>query len=59
MLHSSLRGDPSDPIAHTQPAFDEQFPIRLHRHVQRLQLILPVISVAVLALRVSGDMKAA
>jgi hypothetical protein len=26
-------------------------PIRLHRHVQRLQLILPVISVAVLALR--------
>ena len=51
MLHPSLRGDPADPTAHTQPTLDEHLPIRLHRHVQRLQLILPVISVAVLALR--------
>ena len=51
MLHSSLRGNPADETVHTQPACDEQLHIRLHRHVQRLQLIVPVISVAVLALR--------
>jgi hypothetical protein len=51
MLHSSLRGNPADETVHTQPTCDEQLPIRLHRHVQRLQLIVPVINVAVLALR--------
>ena len=51
MLHSSLRGNPADETVHTQFECDEQLHIRLHRHVQRLQLILPVISVAVLALR--------
>lgn len=51
MLHTSLRGNPEDPTAHAQLTADEKLPIRLHHHVQRLQLILPVISVAVLALR--------
>jgi hypothetical protein len=51
MLHASLRGNSADPTVHTQLTLDEQLPIRLHRHVQRLHCILPVISVAVLALR--------
>jgi hypothetical protein len=51
MLHSSLRGNSADPTHHAQLTSDEQWPIRVHRHVQRLQLIVPVISVAVLALR--------
>ena len=51
MLNASLRGNSADPTVHAQPTLDEHLPIRLHRHVQRLQLILPVISVAVLALR--------
>lgn len=51
MLNASLRGNSADPTAHAQLTVDEKVPIRLHHHVQRLQLILPVISVAVLALR--------
>jgi hypothetical protein len=51
MLNASLRGNSADPTAHAQITVDEQLPIRLHHHVQRLHLILPVISVAVLALR--------
>jgi hypothetical protein len=51
MLTASLRGNSADPTAHAQITVDEQLPIRLHHSVQRLQLILPVISVAVLALR--------
>jgi hypothetical protein len=41
--------------AHTVPplcsTLDEQLPIRLRDHVQRLRLILPVISVSVMALK--------
>lgn len=51
MLHASVRGNSADPTVHAQLTLYEQLPIRLHRHAQRLQLILPVISVAVLALR--------
>ena len=51
MLDARLRGNSADPTVHSQLTLDEQLPIRLHRHVQRLQHILPVISVAVLALR--------
>ncbi len=51
MMEGSIRGNSADPTVHTQLTPDEQLPVRLHRHVQRLQLILPVISVAVLALR--------
>lgn len=51
MLNASLRGNSADPTAHAQITVDEQLPVRLHHSVQRLQLILPVISVAVLALR--------
>lgn len=43
------------PAAHTvplpNPTLDEQLPIRLRTHMQRLRLILPVVSVTVLALR--------
>ena len=35
----------------TQLSLDEQLPIHLQQHLQRLRLILPVISVTVLALR--------
>jgi hypothetical protein len=51
MLNARLRENSADPTAHAQLTVDEKLPIRLHHHVQRLQLILPVISVAVLALR--------
>jgi hypothetical protein len=51
MLKRSLRGNSADPTVHTQSTPDELLPVRLHRHVQRLQCILPVISVAVVALR--------
>ena len=40
---------------HTLPPIhspiDEQLPIRLRRHVKRLKLIIPVISVSIMALR--------
>jgi hypothetical protein len=51
MLNASLRGNSADPTAHARITVDEQLPVRLLHSVQRLQLILPVISVAVLALR--------
>jgi hypothetical protein len=54
MLHSSLRGNPADERVYAQPT-DEQLPIRLHRHVQRLQLILPVINIALHQQRAALD----
>jgi hypothetical protein len=51
MLNARLRENSADPTAHVQLTLDEQLQVRLHRHVQRLQCVLPVISVAVLALR--------
>src|SRR5688500_6932522 len=43
------------PAAHTvsplHPTLDDQLPIRLREHVQRLKRIIPVISVSILALR--------
>jgi hypothetical protein len=51
MISSSIE---SGPAAHTVPpthsALDEQFTMHLREHVQQLQLIQPVISVAVMAL---------
>jgi hypothetical protein len=44
-------GDAARTVSPTPLNLDEQFPARLREHVQRLQLILPVISVSVLALR--------
>jgi hypothetical protein len=47
-------GAPPATLPPTQPTLDEQLPIRLQDHLQRLRLILPVISVSVLALRRQG-----
>jgi hypothetical protein len=44
-------GNPADTVPPTRPTLDEQLPIRLQDHLQRLRLILPVISVSVLALK--------
>jgi hypothetical protein len=46
-----VRRDPVRSAIPTQPTLDEQAHIRLHDHVQRLRLILPVISVLTIALR--------
>ena len=49
----SLKGSGAAP--HTVPplhsTLDDQLPMRLREHVQRLKLIIPVISVSVMALR--------
>ena len=42
---------PAYTLPPTQLPLDEQLPIRLQQHLQQLRLILPVISVTVLALR--------
>jgi hypothetical protein len=44
-------GSPAGKLPPFQLTLDEQFPIRLRDHLQRLRLILPVISVTVMALR--------
>lgn len=44
-------GSPAATLTSSQFNLDEQLPIRLREHLRRLQLILPVISVSVLALR--------
>ena len=44
-------GTPADKLPPSQLTLDEQLPIRLRDHLQRLRLILPVISVTVMALR--------
>ena len=45
------RGEPALTVSPTPFSLDEQLPARLREHLQRLELILPVISVSVLALR--------
>jgi hypothetical protein len=53
LMFYSLKGSGAAP--HTVPplhaTLDNQLPIRLREHVQRLKLIIPVISVSVMALR--------
>jgi hypothetical protein len=44
-------GDLARTVPPLHSTLDEQLPIRLRDHVQRLRLILPVISVSVLALK--------
>ena len=51
MVQDILRGTSAHTVPPTQLTLDEQLPIRLRDHLRRLQLILPVISVSVLALR--------
>ena len=42
---------PARTVTPTTATLDEQIPIRLRDHVQRLRLIVPVLSVSVLALK--------
>ena len=44
-------GIPAHTVSPLHPTLDDQLPLRLREHVQRLKLIIPVISVSVLALR--------
>ena len=50
MLRSIVSGNPAHAVPQSHPNLDE-LPIRLREHVQRLRLVLPVISVSVMALR--------
>jgi len=50
MLRTIVSGNPAHAVPHPQPNLDE-LPIRLRKHVQRLRLVIPVISVSVMALR--------
>ena len=45
------RGIPARTVTPTPVTLDEQIPIRLRDHVQRLRLIVPVLSVSLLALK--------
>jgi len=51
MARKSVIANSVQTVSPVHPTLDEQVHIRLHDHVQRLRLILPVISVAVIALR--------
>jgi hypothetical protein len=55
MLRPIVSGDPAHAVPQSQspPNLDE-LPIRLREHVQRLRLVLPVISVSVMALRLQN-----
>ena len=48
---NSLGGNAARNLSPLHSPLDEQLPIRLREHVRKLRLILPVISVSVLALR--------
>ena len=49
-FHSQPEGGPAARTLPSQPTQDDPLPLDLREHVQRLRLILPVISVSVLAL---------
>jgi hypothetical protein len=53
MFHSlhQKEGGPAAQTLPPQPTQDDPLPLDLREHVQRLRLILPVISVSVMALR--------
>jgi hypothetical protein len=50
MFQSTASGSAAHTLSNTPLNLDEQLPIRLRDHMQRLKLILPVISVSVIAL---------
>jgi hypothetical protein len=54
MFRDISRGSSAHTVPPTNLTLDEQLPIRLRDHAQRLRLILPVLSVAVLALKSQG-----
>lgn len=51
MFDDISRGIPARTVSPTTGTLDEQIPIRLRDHVQRLRLIVPVLSVSCLALK--------
>ena len=51
MFQSIESGTPAQTVSPLHPTLDEQLPIRVREHVRRLKLIVPVISVSVLALK--------
>ena len=51
MARKSVIANAVHTVPPVRPTLDEQVHIRLHDHVQRLRLILPVISVSIIALR--------
>jgi len=51
MFHTIEGGTPAAKLPPIHSTLDDQLPIRLREHVQRLKLIIPVISVSVMALR--------
>ncbi len=54
MFQTIESGTPARTVPPLHPTLDEQLPHRLRTHVQRLKLIIPVISVSVLALKAQG-----
>jgi hypothetical protein len=51
MFHLPKEGGPAaNTLPPTQPPQDDELPLHLREHVRRLRLILPVISVSVMAL---------
>jgi len=51
MFRDLPRGNPAHTVTPLHPTLDEQLPAHLREHMRRLRLILPVISVTVMALR--------
>ena len=51
MFHTIEGGTPAAKLPPIHSTLDDQLPIRLREHVQRLKLIIPVISVSILALK--------
>ena len=51
MFDDISRGIPARTVPPTPGTLDEQIPVRLRDHVQRLRLIVPVLSISVLALK--------
>ena len=51
MVRTLSSGNPAHTVPLHPTALDEQLPARLRDHLQRLQLILPAISVSILALK--------
>ena len=51
MFQAIDSGTPAHTVPPLHPTLDEQFPIRVREHVKRLKLIVPVISVSILALK--------
>ena len=51
MVQTISSGNPAHTVTPPPSTLDEQLPIRLRDHLQRLRLILPAISVSILALK--------